>query len=497
MIAKTNVTASDVAKELEPILGAMVFRGTWDAANNIPDLSALTPANGDYYIVGTAGNTVLGGVNEWKQKDWASYNAVVGWQKIDNTDAVTSVAGRQGDVVLSKNDVGLANVDDTSDLNKPISTAAQAALNTKYDATNPANFINAGQAPVQSVAGKTGAVALNKTDVGLQNVDNTSDANKPISTAVNNALNTKENISQKGTPNGYAGLDNNGWVIQPATQVRAVAPTTNSGAVGVDAGKLKFGDGAQIRTVEQTDQKGAPNGYAALDNNSRVIQPATSVQNVGPTVSNGAIGVNGGQLQFGDGAQVRTTERVDMKGAPNGYAALDNNSRVMQPVTSIQNIAPATTAGSVGMNAGKLQFGDGAQVRTAEQTDMKNANNGYAGLDNNGKLNAGQIPGLVLTGFTAVRKIGSGTTNVAGGATVDLAVFTRNANELLQVFTWVQQNAVITFAEDRAGLLVGLSEGVSFFFERTANAGEVKLRAKNSNATTARDVEWCVMGLVP
>src|SRR4029077_17544023 len=38
-------------------------------------------------------------------------------------------------------------------------------------------------APVQSVAGRTGAVALTKVDVGLGNVDNTSDANKPVSTA--------------------------------------------------------------------------------------------------------------------------------------------------------------------------------------------------------------------------------------------------------------------------------------------------------------------------
>jgi hypothetical protein len=50
-------------------------------------------------------------------------------------------------------------------------------------------------APVQSVAGRTGAVALTKTDVGLGNVDNTSDANKPISTATQAALDAKAPIS--------------------------------------------------------------------------------------------------------------------------------------------------------------------------------------------------------------------------------------------------------------------------------------------------------------
>jgi len=47
--------------------------------------------------------------------------------------------------------------------------------------------------PVASVAGKTGAVTLAKGDVGLGNVDNTSDANKPISTATQTALNGKQN----------------------------------------------------------------------------------------------------------------------------------------------------------------------------------------------------------------------------------------------------------------------------------------------------------------
>lgn len=47
-------------------------------------------------------------------------------------------------------------------------------------------------ADVLSVAGKTGAVTLDKADVGLGNVDNTSDANKPISTAVQTALDAKQ-----------------------------------------------------------------------------------------------------------------------------------------------------------------------------------------------------------------------------------------------------------------------------------------------------------------
>lgn len=54
-------------------------------------------------------------------------------------------------------------------------------------------------APVTSVSGKTGAVTLVKGDVGLANVDNTSDLNKPVSTATSTALSGKENIGVAAT----------------------------------------------------------------------------------------------------------------------------------------------------------------------------------------------------------------------------------------------------------------------------------------------------------
>lgn len=69
-----------------------------------------------------ANNQVLtydSGIGKWK-------NATV-----SATAGVTSVNTRTGDVTLAKTDVGLANVDNTSDANKPVSTATQTALNGK------------------------------------------------------------------------------------------------------------------------------------------------------------------------------------------------------------------------------------------------------------------------------------------------------------------------------------------------------------------------------
>ena len=176
---------------------------------------------------------------------------------------VQAVNGYTGSVNLAKSDVGLSNVDNTSDVSKPVSNPTQAALNLKLDANkvgaasgvaslnalgkiptdqipaisfssvkvlnsqadmlalstavigsvvirtdvnknyvlaaaNPAVLANwiellTPAPPVQTVNGMSGNISLAKSDLGLGNADNTSDANKPISTATQTALDLKAN----------------------------------------------------------------------------------------------------------------------------------------------------------------------------------------------------------------------------------------------------------------------------------------------------------------
>lgn len=100
------------------------------------------------------------------------------------------------DLALTKADVGLSAVDNTSDVNKPVSTAQAAAIATKQDLDADLTAIAALTAPNDDVIQrKAGAwtnrspaqlkadLTLTKADVGLSAVDNTSDVNKPVSTA--------------------------------------------------------------------------------------------------------------------------------------------------------------------------------------------------------------------------------------------------------------------------------------------------------------------------
>ena len=99
-----------------------------------------------------------------------------------------SHAAAGGDpVALSKAQVGLGNVDNTSDAAKPVSTAQAAADAAVGSAAAGALAAHA------SLSNNPHAVT--KAQVGLGNADNTSDANKPVSSAMQAALDLKLTIS--------------------------------------------------------------------------------------------------------------------------------------------------------------------------------------------------------------------------------------------------------------------------------------------------------------
>jgi hypothetical protein len=86
------------------VLGALSYQGTWDAATNTPTLTSSVGTKGYYYVVSVAGNTNLNGITDWLVGDWAVYNGSI-WQKVDNTETVTSVNGQVGAVVLTQADI--------------------------------------------------------------------------------------------------------------------------------------------------------------------------------------------------------------------------------------------------------------------------------------------------------------------------------------------------------------------------------------------------------
>lgn len=129
-------TVGGVGVALQSELSGAIYNGLWDASTNTPTIVSSTGLIGEYYIISIAGTTTIDGISSWSIGDQIRFNGTV-WEKIPQFDAVSSVSGKTGAVTLVSSDVGLGNVDNTADLDKPISTATQDALDTKQplDAT--------------------------------------------------------------------------------------------------------------------------------------------------------------------------------------------------------------------------------------------------------------------------------------------------------------------------------------------------------------------------
>lgn len=199
----------------DAMLGAVRYQGLWDADTNTPSIPAADSENaGHYYIVSVPGSTDIDGIDDWEIGDWIISDGN-SWGKVDNTDQVTSVNGKRGAVTLNKSDVGLGNVDNTSDLNKPISTAVQLALDGKAStatATTSANGLMSAADKAKLDGIETGATA-NMADADLLDRGNHT-GTQPISSIedLEDELAALQPKSQKGAANGYASLDSNGKV---------------------------------------------------------------------------------------------------------------------------------------------------------------------------------------------------------------------------------------------------------------------------------------------
>ena len=162
---------------------------------------AALPVVGDSTTLYITNDTSL--MYRWNGSAYIQVNSVTSWGTItgtlsNQTDLQTALNLKAplasptftGTVSgITKSMVGLSNVDNTSDVNKPISSATQTALDTKAPLASP-TF--------------TGTVSgITKSMVGLGNVDNTTDLNKPISTATQIALDGKEPTITAGTSNQY------------------------------------------------------------------------------------------------------------------------------------------------------------------------------------------------------------------------------------------------------------------------------------------------------
>jgi len=235
--------------------------------------------------------------------DFATQSALYG--------PVTSVATRTGDITLVKGDVGLGNVDNVADASKPVSTAQAAAdaavqaysiQRTNHTGSQLAATISdfAAQSalygPVTSVASRTGAVSLTKSDVGLSAVDNVADASKPVSTAQAAADAAVQAYSIQRT--NHTGSQLASTISDFATQSALYGPVTSvaskTGAVSLVKGDVGLGsvdnvaDASKPVSTAQAAADAAVQAFAIQRANHTGTQASSTVSGLATIATSGS-----------------------------------------------------------------------------------------------------------------------------------------------------------------------------------------------------------------
>ncbi len=134
---------------------------------------------------------------------------------------------------------------------------------------------------VSSVNGQTGVVSLTKNDVGLGNVDNTADASKPVSSATQTALNGKVNSTLLGVNSGVATLDSSGMLVQSLDAARATSGVFDIARIpDLSSLYLPIADALQI---ENYDGAGSPMKLVAMPDGSVRAVPQSATYPDAPT----------------------------------------------------------------------------------------------------------------------------------------------------------------------------------------------------------------------
>lgn len=180
----TMLTAfGKLQNQINGLIGSTIYQGTWNANTNIPALASSVGTRGYYYIVNVAGTTNLNGITDWQVGDWAIYDGTA-WQKVDNTDSVTSVNGFTGAVSLTTDNIaqGTTNLYFANSLARgavSLTTTGSSGAATYNNTTGVFNIPNYGTALANylPLAGGTltGALVINPANSAVIGLDAASD----------------------------------------------------------------------------------------------------------------------------------------------------------------------------------------------------------------------------------------------------------------------------------------------------------------------------------
>lgn len=341
------------------------YKGTWDASTNTPTVEDGVGTTGDYYEVSTGG-TQFG--RSFTTGGRAIYNGTI-WEPVGVSASVTSVNGYTGTVVLAKSDIGLGNADNTSDVNKPVSTTQQTALDLKANIASP-TFTGTVVLPSTTSIGSVSNTEIGYVDGVTSAIQTQIDSKLSTSTAASTyAAKSGDTFTGEvtitGSGNGIT-LDNtvDGKIYNVGSEVR-IAKTDGTNAVGIDltTGNLSaYGNvtGANLSGTNTGDQTWLtlpgkptiPTTTSELTNNSGFITGNQSITLSGAVTGSGATAITTtlasgiDATKLADGTVTSTELQHINSLTSNAQTQLDAKAPLASPTLTGTPTAPTASVGT-------------------------------------------------------------------------------------------------------------------------------------------------------
>jgi len=373
-------TLTSLQNQINAISGGLSYQGTWNASTNTPTLTSSVGTTNYYYVVGTSGSTNLNGITDWVAGDWAIFNGTV-WQKIDQTNLVTSVNSKTGAVTLTYTDVNAIGSITSTDGSVTVSTASGVADLSVAVAGSSTNVIvqvrNTTGATLTKgtavyISGATGQIptvskALASSDatsaqtLGLMSADLSNNSNGYVT-----VIGLVTNIDTSAYTDG-AQLYLSGTTAGTLTATKPYAPTHLVYVAVVEhahptQGKLfvKVQNGYELDEIHNVSAQSPSNGQTIIYNATTSLwEKANLTAGTGISVTNGAgsitlanTGVTSVTATSPVASSGGTTPVISMpaaNGTTDGYLTSTDwttfNNKGNGTVTSVTGTSPVSSSG--------------------------------------------------------------------------------------------------------------------------------------------------------
>ena len=252
-----------------------------------------------------------------------------------------------------------------------------AADTEKIYKWNGITYVEISPSEVTSVNTKVGAVVLDKTDIGLDQVDNTSDADKPISDATQTALNGLDSritpIEDRSEIVPFYAYENNAAIYadakpgikDPSSEIRDGWYFKND---GTDKINWYFFDGVPTSpTFQGTIQQSDFNTYVVMELDSLNANPIVGVYSLPTGVGDALPGFAHSRWVYEVPSAVLST--LDTKKQylfytgvdPDAHPELEHIEMVLDPISTVGDLDPSEIILTAALNSNSVEPSEDVQ----------------------------------------------------------------------------------------------------------------------------------------